>query len=852
MATVVETAEFGRVAVVVETRRRSLSPGQQMAMEQRQREECCACCGRQARAFTNSLQEPRGFLAFNLVCLSLTVPALTYYISFFKKGWFLPNTAGMTAVWGNTIGAIATAILTSGVGPPLPKFVSRSFCVAVICWEYLCSVSCFIACVSLAYMNDFHGFGWAFVASLATGCGGAYLTWFALFYARPPAIEHAPIDAGDVPLPSPDAAHDAHLLPPPPPGAMRSGTVSSKDIYTMAGEPMPPHAPYPGGGDVEMQRMPYHDDIPSAPGYHDPTSPLSMALDRLTTKPNLSMTAETIAMSPGNSPHARGSGLGAQDAWRLTYPADDDEFTCHTDAVTGRTYYHNKRTGVSQWHSPESERGLPPGYLSHVDEATGRVYYANEKLGITTWERPEMPATLPPPAPPMHEERKTESVGVHLHGPLYADTVAQGPSSPDEGDADEAPPAKQPPPSKCCGRGSSGGGERGDCCPPDCAGGAMAVLFIAIQCLLWIILFVFAVIPFGFGVQSAMQAAETVMYPAPGRLFAVSTSLGFSLVTSVSPAVPTTFTMHISCQGPGLNQYQRPTILLEADNYTSGYALVGLQSALVDSSKGWRVCWYDRAGYGWSQQPPLGSSTPDVTAARLNTLLAQSGETANARGFILVGHGAGGELVQIYANRYPSQVRGVALLDGYSSVDRLRQVANDATFQSTAAICSTLEIGRALESVVLMRAVTNQFTSMLGASKNLFTPDILLPYYLSTQTNGRYWSAQYSDLCVNKGSATQNTDYLTSLCVGRKTNTLGGASWPQLTRNTPVLIVTASNSLTAFSVLATQARLYNATLSPTNTTRWVNCRGCDRSFAFDSNTAWVANQIHQYFYSFTY
>ena len=352
-----------------------------------------------------------------------------------------------------------------------------------------------------------------------------------------------------------------------------------------------------------------------------------------------------------------------------------------------------------------------------------------------------------------------------------------------------------------------------------------------------------------------MQAVEARTYPVSGKLYTIPTILGdFGEVTSASPATPGSFLMHMSCQGPDLRVYDRPTIVLEADNNTSGYALVGLQSLLTGPTKAWRVCWYDRAGFGWSHQPPLGSSSPAATAARLNALLAQSGEENNKRGIILVGHGAGAELAQIYAALHPSQISGLALLDGYSNIDRLLGTANDDIFKATAATCGTLEIGRALETVAIMRAVTDEYTRRLHASSNIFTPSQLLPTYLSTQTNGRYWAAMYNDLCVNKGSAVAATDYLSGLVLpGMKSGNLGGARWPKLKAGVPLLVLTAGNTVSGTTDSARQsfrqAALYTATLSSTNSTTWTMCTGCDHSFAFDAKTPWVAEQIHNYFYN---
>jgi pimeloyl-ACP methyl ester carboxylesterase len=352
-----------------------------------------------------------------------------------------------------------------------------------------------------------------------------------------------------------------------------------------------------------------------------------------------------------------------------------------------------------------------------------------------------------------------------------------------------------------------------------------------------------------------MQAVEASTYTAAGKLYAVPTALGdFNDVTTASPATPGSFLMHMYCQGPDLRTYNRPTIVLEADSGTSGYALIGLQSILTGSTRAWRVCWYDRAGYGWSHQPPLGASTPAITVARLNSLLVQSSEVSNKRGIILVGHGAGAELAQIYAAVYPAQVSGLALLDGYSNIDRLLGTASDDVFKATTAVCGTLEIGRALETVAIMRAVTDEYTRRLQASNNIFTPSQLLPNYLSTQTNGKYWAAMYSDLCINKGAAVAATDYLTGLVLpGMKSGTLAGVRWPKLKAGVPLLVLSAGNTVTGTSDAARQsyrqAALYNATLSASNSSRWKVCPGCDHSFAFDAKTAWVAGEIHNYFYN---
>ena len=73
-----------------------------------------------------------------------------------------------------------------------------------------------------------------------------------------------------------------------------------------------------------------------------------------------------------------------------------------------------------------------------------------------------------------------------------------------------------------------------------------------------------------------------------------------------------------------------------------------------------RVCFYDRAGYGWSDYC-FDSRTSDHIVTELNALLTQ----ANIKPpYLLVGDSFGSYNVRLYADRYPEQVVGLVLTDG--------------------------------------------------------------------------------------------------------------------------------------------------------------------------------------------
>jgi pimeloyl-ACP methyl ester carboxylesterase len=112
--------------------------------------------------------------------------------------------------------------------------------------------------------------------------------------------------------------------------------------------------------------------------------------------------------------------------------------------------------------------------------------------------------------------------------------------------------------------------------------------------------------------------------------------------------------LHLTCTGTG-----SPTVVLE-----NGLGEISpLWTAVTAQvSRTTRVCAYDRAGQGWSDD----FSHPQdglAVAADLHTLLARAGEHAP---YVLAGHSSGGTLAMTYAARYPAQVAGLVLLDSSS------------------------------------------------------------------------------------------------------------------------------------------------------------------------------------------
>jgi pimeloyl-ACP methyl ester carboxylesterase len=113
--------------------------------------------------------------------------------------------------------------------------------------------------------------------------------------------------------------------------------------------------------------------------------------------------------------------------------------------------------------------------------------------------------------------------------------------------------------------------------------------------------------------------------------------------------------LHLNCTGAG-----SPTVVLE-----NGMGETSAHWAWITRSvaaAGTRVCAYDRAGQGWSDDVATAQDGAAI-AADLHTLL----ERANEPGpYVLVGHSVGGPYVMTYAAQYPNDVAGMVLIDATS------------------------------------------------------------------------------------------------------------------------------------------------------------------------------------------
>jgi pimeloyl-ACP methyl ester carboxylesterase len=109
--------------------------------------------------------------------------------------------------------------------------------------------------------------------------------------------------------------------------------------------------------------------------------------------------------------------------------------------------------------------------------------------------------------------------------------------------------------------------------------------------------------------------------------------------------------LNLYCTGSG-----EPTVVLEA-GLTDPLNVWSLVQPPLSATT--RVCSYDRAGIGFSDEQTRPSSSANIVED-LHALLSNAGITPPV---VLVGHSAGGMHTRLYAYTYPEDVAGLVLVD---------------------------------------------------------------------------------------------------------------------------------------------------------------------------------------------
>jgi pimeloyl-ACP methyl ester carboxylesterase len=109
--------------------------------------------------------------------------------------------------------------------------------------------------------------------------------------------------------------------------------------------------------------------------------------------------------------------------------------------------------------------------------------------------------------------------------------------------------------------------------------------------------------------------------------------------------------LNIYCSGEG-----GPTVILDSGAPASGYSWIAVQREIARFTQ---ACWYDRAGYGWSDPGPDPRNSV-ASAKDLHDLLHAARIPAP---YILVAERFACFDVRVYNGRYPGEVTAAVLLD---------------------------------------------------------------------------------------------------------------------------------------------------------------------------------------------
>lgn len=122
------------------------------------------------------------------------------------------------------------------------------------------------------------------------------------------------------------------------------------------------------------------------------------------------------------------------------------------------------------------------------------------------------------------------------------------------------------------------------------------------------------------------------------------------------------YQLHLDCVGNATynaHGKRNPTVLLEAgenpvEDTMDDWIFDAYNNGTID-----RYCYYDRPGFGWSDNAPSPHSA-GMTSDALSEALARAGEEAP---WILVSAGVGGIYSRIFSSRHVRQISGIMLID---------------------------------------------------------------------------------------------------------------------------------------------------------------------------------------------
>jgi len=224
--------------------------------------------------------------------------------------------------------------------------------------------------------------------------------------------------------------------------------------------------------------------------------------------------------------------------------------------------------------------------------------------------------------------------------------------------------------------------------------------------------------------------------------------------------------MHLHCTGEG-----SPTVLLESG---LGGGVLGWAWIQPEVAEETRVCSYDRAGYGWSDERS-GDLNAETVVEDLHDLLSAAGEQGP---FVLVAHSLGGHFSRVYADAYPDDVLGVVLLDARNPLIGQR---DESHYESVANAVRMFRVARGLAEFGVMRLLGD----LQGTMQPL--PDGVREAAIASSATPRHlrtYLRELASLRVSDGQAESAADFgdtpLIVLAAGKRSDGMTDSFWDLL------------------------------------------------------------------------
>ncbi len=191
--------------------------------------------------------------------------------------------------------------------------------------------------------------------------------------------------------------------------------------------------------------------------------------------------------------------------------------------------------------------------------------------------------------------------------------------------------------------------------------------------------------------------------------------------------------MHLYCSGQGAT-----TVVFDAPSGEAGWGWFRVQPAVAAHT---RACVFDRAGLGFSD-PAQRPNTAENVAEDLHKLLAGAGVKPP---YVLVGNSLGGMDVQVYAYRYPQEVKGLVLVEpGHEDAGRRLDKASQGKMRQVDAMIAQQNDYCMAAANKGFRSGSEELKNCIGNPAATYGPT-LGAAVLSATTMPAYWRSKLDE-----------------------------------------------------------------------------------------------------------